>query len=214
MEIVYCGHSCFLLKTEAGTRIVTDPYTGVGYEMTPVAADYVTCSHFHFDHGYTEGVRGAREVIAGAGEFVRGDVKIEGFAAFHDDVGGKKRGADTVYVSEADGLRVCHMGDIGEPCTPALAEKLGKIDVLLVPVGGTYTVDAKGALEYIGAIAPQVAVPMHYRSRGCTLDIDPVDVFVREAEKTREVVFAHGSSLQGVGPYRGKIVVLERVNHG
>lgn len=209
MKIVYYGHSCFLLETNAGTRIVTDPYTRIGYELPPLRADFVTCSHFHYDHNFVQGVQGVREVIASPGSCERGGVLITGIPTSHDDMDGALHGENTVYRFEADGMTVCHLGDIGEPLSPRLIERIGKVDVLLVPVGGTYTVDARGALEYVDAIAPAAAVPMHYNAFGCTVDISPVSAFVRAAGKER-CVEAHSPVLPDLGAVRGKIVILEK----
>lgn len=211
MKLTYLGHSCFLLEARDGTRIVTDPFTGIGYEMPPVEAEYAACSHFHFDHGYTEGVRGVREIVAGAGRHTCGGVNVEGIATFHDDVQGKKRGESTVFVFEADGQRVCHLGDIGQPCSAELVSKIGRADVLLVPVGGTYTVDADGALAYIEALRPRVAVPMHYKCEGCSLDIAPLQTFLDAAARRKISVGFAGGTLECGAPFAGGIAVMERV---
>ena len=209
MNIVYCGHSCFMLETQDGTRIVTDPYTGIGYEMPPLRADFVTCSHFHFDHNYVAGVQGIKEVITSQGTLRRGGVTVTGIPASHDDRDGSLRGECTIYRFEADGMTVCHLGDIGEPVTPRLVERIGKADVLLVPVGGTYTVDARGAMEYIDAISPAVAVPMHYNAYGCVVDIAPVTGFAKLAGK--RWFEAHAAQLPPLDSVRGKIVLLEKL---
>lgn len=181
MRLWYLGHSCFLLAAENGTRIVTDPYTDIGYDMPRVAADYTVCTHGHYDHAYTEGVDCARAPVTRAGKYDLGGVTAEGFDCFHDEAKGARRGKNVAFVFEADGARVCHMGDIGQPCTEEFVRRLGKIDVLLVPVGGTYTVDAAGAMEYVRAVAPKIAVPMHYAAGG-TIDIAPPDAFLAMAE--------------------------------
>lgn len=182
MKLRYLGHSCFLIEAENGTRIVVDPYTRIGYEMPRVAADYVVCTHGHFDHAYTDGVDCPHAPVVRAGKYDLGGVRAEGFDSFHDEVQGAKRGKNVVFVFEADGVRVCHMGDIGQPCTAEFAQKLGAVDVLLLPVGGTYTVDAAGAMEYVKTIAPRTVVPMHFAAGG-TLDIAPPDAFLSLAEK-------------------------------
>ena len=120
MKLEYLGHSCFKITASDGTRIVTDPYTGVGYEMERTAADYVTCSHFHFDHGYVQGVSGYREVISEPGEYRCGTVRVTGYGSYHDDVKGAKRGKNVIFVFEADGVRVCHLGDLGERLSAGL----------------------------------------------------------------------------------------------
>ena len=114
MKIEYFGHSCVRLTAADGTRILIDPFDGVGYPMPRVRADIVLCTHGHFDHHYTEGVEGAREVIEAVGSYDRGGVHIEGIASFHDDCGGRKRGKNVIFVVDDGQARVCHMGDIGE----------------------------------------------------------------------------------------------------
>ena len=188
MKIEYLGHSCFLITTERGTRLVTDPYTGVGYEMPPVCADYVTCSHFHFDHGYTDAVRGVKKVLSSSGKFVCDDIAVEGVDSFHDDVRGLKRGKNVIFVFQIEGKRICHMGDVGEVPSQELAARLGKPDVLLLPVGGTYTIDAAGAMETIRRVSPKEAVAMHFRCKDCTLDIDTEDKLIALAGSLSERV--------------------------
>ena len=214
MNIVYLGHSSFLLEFSNGTRIVTDPYDGIGYRMPRTRADFVTCSHFHFDHYYLEGVSGAGRVISAPGSYDCGGVHIEGFAAFHDAVGGKKRGTNTVFVFEDGGLRVCHMGDIGEPPRPDLLKQIGRPDILLIPVGGTYTVDAKGAFEYIDAIRPSVSIAMHYCSAGCTLDIAPASAAFALAKERCVAYPSSRFDSADSGAYEGKVLFMERVCNG
>lgn len=182
MKIEYFGHSCFLLTSEDGTRLVVDPYTGIGYEMAQVTADFVVCSHGHYDHTYTEGVTGARAVISEVGEYKLGGIEAIGHSCFHDDKRGTIRGKNTAFVFKADGVSVCHMGDIGEHCSVSFVQNLGKVDVLLIPVGGNYTVDVAGALEYMDAILPKITIPMHYALEGGKIDIAPLHDFINQAE--------------------------------
>ena len=215
MKIRYLGHSCFLLEAKNGTRIVTDPYTGVGYEMPRISADFITCSHFHFDHNHVESVAGAKEVIASTGMRERGGVEISGLFSFHDDAGGEKRGEYTVVVFEEGGDRVCHMGDIGEPPRSSLIDRVKGVDVLLMPVGGVYTVDAAVALEYIAAIGPKVTIAMHYRPKGGTLNVATQAQAIAALGKERCVLT--GSSdfyTDDCKKYAGKILFLERNTNG
>lgn len=179
MKLNYLGHSAFLLTADCGTRIVTDPYAGIGYPMPHAEADYAVCSHLHGDHANVRGVSGIKQAITQAGGYELGGFKVTGFPAWHDEAHGAKRGAVTVFVYEADGFRVCHMGDIGQAPTPELLEKIGSPDVLCIPVGGVYTVDADGAAEYVKLIRPKIVVPIHYHLPGGTLGIAPVDGFLR-----------------------------------
>lgn len=168
MKIEYFGHSCFLMRSEGGVRFLTDPYTGVGYDMPRAEAEYVTCSHGHFDHAFVEGVGGVREVISSPGAYERGGWKLEGIPAFHDEVRGARRGKNIVFVFEADGLRLCHMGDIGEAPSARLLDAIGRPDVLFIPVGGTYTVDAARWIGFApsvrGSPSPCTSAPRAARS--------------------------------------------------
>ena len=209
MIIRYLGHSCFLLITESGQRLLTDPFTGVGYPMPKVKAEYVLCSHSHFDHGYTEGVEGVREVFQRAGSYERSGIKITGISSFHDDAKGAKRGKNVIFRIEADGVTVCHMGDIGEPVSEKLLAEIGRPEVLMIPVGGTYTIDAAGAMEYIRALQPRAVLPMHYKTKSCSLDIAPLEKFLELAEK-KNCIEADALDTACIEGYRGKIILLRR----
>ena len=207
MKIEYLGHSSFLLTSESGIRFVLDPYTGVGYEMKPVRAEYVFCSHFHFDHHHTEAVPGAK-VVDRPGKYRCGDVAVTGISAYHDEVKGRRRGEITIFVFEEKGTRICHMGDIGEKPNEKILRGVGKCDVLLLPVGGTYTVDAAGAAEYVERIRPDTVVPMHYRPADGTLDIAPPDAFLALAGA--ENIVRAGEITVPDPSLKGKTVMLSR----
>ncbi len=201
MKIRYLGHSCFELLTNSGVRILTDPYRGVGYELPEgVQADIVTVSHGHFDHSYTQGVQ-AKTVLTTTEKQTLFGVEIEGIESYHDDAKGTLRGKNILYKITADGLTLCHMGDIGEPCSKALLAKIGKVDILFAPVGGNYTVDAVGAKAYIEGICPKAVVPMHYRPADGSLDIAGIQPFLRlfpEAVRLPEGEMEVDTATQGI----------------
>ncbi len=179
MKIEYFGHSCFLITTGAGVRILTDPYTKVGYELPAgLRADVVTVSHEHFDHNHVSSLEYAGTLVKGEGSRIERGVRLTGIATFHDSENGRLRGKNTVYKIEAEGITLCHMGDIGEPYTPCLAEKIGKVDVLFIPVGGNYTIDAVEAKRYVEGICPQTVILMHYRPADGKIDIDTEQSFL------------------------------------
>ena len=210
MKIEYFGHSCVRLTAADGTRILIDPFDGIGYPMPRVRADIVLCTHGHFDHHYTEGVEGARDVIEAVGSYDRGGVHIEGIASFHDDCGGRKRGKNVIFVVDDGQARVCHMGDIGELPRADLLRAIGQVDLLFVPVGGTYTVDAEGALAYIDAARPRTAMAIHYCCPGCTLDIAPVERFCALAGSRCVRLNVSAFDTGSLARYAGKILVAER----
>ncbi len=178
MKIEYLGHSCFKLTESTGTSIVCDPYSDeIGYAMRKVSADAVTVSHGHYDHNAVQNVDGAPILIDGGQNNGLAGVEINSIKSFHDTLRGKKRGENTIFKFRMDGIDVCHLGDLGEKCSSDLIETLLPVDVLLIPVGGTYTIDAEMAKEYVDRIMPDIVIPMHYRTRDCKLDIDRVEEF-------------------------------------
>ena len=166
MLITYHGHSEFYLEGADGFRLLTDPYDDhVGYPMANWQADAVTVSHGHGDHNYTKKAQGAPAIIDSAGEWYPApDVKITAIPSVHDDANGAKRGKNLIMKIEMEGLTLAHLGDQGAPLTEAQIRALGKIDILMVPVGGFYTIDAAAARDAVRAIGPRMVIPMHYKT--------------------------------------------------
>lgn len=179
MKIQWIGHSCFKLTESTGTVIVTDPFGDVGYEQPRLRADAVTSSHNHYDHNNFRMIEGNPEIFDRRGEFDFRGVKITGIRSMHDAEGGKKRGQNIIFKFRMDGLDICHLGDIGHEVTPKLLDLLLPVNVLMVPVGGVYTIDAEQAKEYVDALMPEIVLPMHYKTKSLTLDIDRLDNFLR-----------------------------------
>ncbi|HCZ05715.1 MAG: hypothetical protein PWP37_565 [Thermotogota bacterium] len=177
MKIYWLGHACFLIEGKS-VRVVTDPYDpSVGYPVLDVEADVVTESHQHFDHNAHGYVKGKPRIISSPGEHRVGDIVIKGFETFHDDVGGKNRGKNIVFKMLIDGISVVHMGDIGE-VIDGLSEKLKPVDILMIPVGGHFTVGPEEAKEIVNKLDPHIVIPMHYRTEYLKFDIAPVDRFL------------------------------------
>ncbi len=181
MKIEYLGHSCFRIQTEQGVTIVTDPYTKVGYELPKgLQADIVSVSHGHFDHNYVEAVEGAPMIIETEGEHVVCGVKIVGEHTWHDPHQGVLRGKNIIFKMDIDGFIVCHFGDLGESYSDEIAKILSGTDVWLIPVGGTYTIDAEQAKVYIEKCKPKAVIPMHYLPEDGTLDITGAKGFLQK----------------------------------
>ena len=179
MKIKYLGHSCFKIISNQGNSLIADPYTGVGYELPiGLTADAVTTSHAHFDHNYIQAVQ-TNTVICTPGAHSVGDIQISGVSSWHDEQNGYLRGANIIYKFTVDEMVVCHLGDLGEKVSPELAERIGKVDILLLPVGGTYTIDAQQAKKLAEYIAPSIIIPMHFKGAG-KLDISDVSVFLKQ----------------------------------
>ena len=171
MKITYLGHASFLLETAAGTRIVTDPYAQDILPHPVVAADIVPASHEHSDHCDFSQVKGDYLTVNTEKATAFLDVEITCIPCWHDEVQGRKRGHNRAYIFEADGLKIVHLGDLGEAPTPALTAACSGADVLFIPVGGTYTLTGEEAAAAAKALQPKLVVPMHYRCPGHSFDV-------------------------------------------
>ena len=171
MRISWLGHACFMLEHEE-YRVVIDPFNDVpGYRDTAVTADAVLCSHEHFDHAYRAGVT-LREGKASP-------FTVEVLDTCHDEAGGTLRGKNKIHILRAGGMTVAHLGDLGHMPDEEQLEKLHRCDALLIPVGGTYTLDAAGAAAVAAAVQPRVVIPMHYRGENFGFDnIGTVEAFL------------------------------------
>jgi L-ascorbate metabolism protein UlaG (beta-lactamase superfamily) len=194
VKISYLGHATFLLET-GGTSILIDPYDAkVGYPMPEVAPTLVLISHEHGDHSHLGMAQGQPRVIRGlAGgqwrtvkETVDG-VAISSVPTYHDGAQGKERGRNTVFILEAEGLRIVHLADLGHELDEASAGAIGRPDVLMIPVGGHYTIDAAQAHAVVAHLRPGVVIPMHYKT-----EVNPgspivtVDAFLAGAQRSKQ----------------------------
>lgn len=189
MKLQYLGHASFRIISEMGTTIVCDPYKAdmVGFEMAPVRCDVVTMSHHHGDHDCMDSIIGSPAELDVELACTADDVAIESIQTFHDGVKGAKRGKNLVFTFLVDGLKVVHMGDIG--CfDEKVVAKIKNCDVLLIPVGGTFTVDATGAKQYVDSVQPKIVIPMHYKTDEHSFDVDGVDKFLALFPSSRVTV--------------------------
>lgn len=167
MEITYIGHSSFKIKSKNIT-LVTDPYdpTMLGIKFPKVAADIVTISHDHPDHNKADlvsmGVTETKKILNGPGEYEIGGISIIGLPTFHDNKKGELRGKNIVYLFEVEDYRIVHLGDLGHKLADSEIEDLGHVDILMVPVGGHFTIGPSEAVEMVGALEPKIIIPMHY----------------------------------------------------
>lgn len=184
MIITWLGHSCFKIQdktTTDGLTLVTDPYdSSIGMKLPNFEADMITISHDHKDHNNKTAFRGQPYIIDSAGEYDVKGVLVEGIKAYHDEKNGKDRGDNIIYHIEMDGIALCHLGDLGHVLDNKQLERLAGIDILFVPVGGKYTLDAKKAVEVISQIEPRIVIPMHYKTKDSKIDIEGVEKFVKE----------------------------------
>lgn len=214
MEVTFLGHAAFKIKGKNST-VVTDPYDAkVSKFPKDVDANIVTVSHQHLDHNAVSQVVGKPFVVEGPGEYEVGGVSIIGVATWHDDQAGKERGANTAYVIEMDGLRLLHLGDLGHKLSEEQLEEMGAIDVVFVPVGGFYTIDAKTASEVVKQLDPWVVVPMHYShlstDPGISAKLAGVEIFLKEMGKLDVVPQPKLVISEDKLPTEMQVVVLER----
>ncbi len=191
-KIYWAGQSCFEISVanakDSTATIVIDPFDEkIGLKLPNLSADVLLVTHGHSDHNNVKGVKSEPFVIDGPGEYEVKGVFVQGIESFHDDNQGKERGANTIYVIETEGMRFCHLGDFGQKeLTDEQVEKIGSVDILMIPVGGTYTIASSEAIKIIGQIEPKVVIPMHYALPKLTVDLDGVDTFLKAMGKTIE----------------------------
>lgn len=163
MDIKYIGHASFLIKGKEAA-VITDPFDPkmIGLKFPPISADIITISHQHQDHNCSQLVSGNPLVIVHGGEYEKQGVRITGISVFHDNKQGVERGKNVLYKIEIDDIAILHCGDLGHQLSDEVVEELGSIDILMIPVGGVYTIDAKGACEIVQHIEPSIIIPMHY----------------------------------------------------
>lgn len=211
MEISFVGHSCFRLKGK-DSAVVTDPYdpNAVGLKLPKLAADIVCLSHSHPDHANSGAIEGSLYTISGPGEYEIKGVNIVGVGTFHDDKNGEQRGKNTVYNITIDGINVAHLGDIGHNLSSEQMEELGSVDILLVPVGGVYTVDAHLAAKIVAELEPKIVIPMHYQTEGLKYQLDGVEKFLKEMGNENIAPVAKLSITREKLPEETSVVVLDR----
>lgn len=215
MKIEFVGHATFLITTSNGTRILTDPINyathsdQLRYKRVTEPVDVVTVSHEHGDHsGYRE-LKGSPVVIKAEGKFAAGGAQFTGFATWHDEAQGSKRGSNIVFVISADDLRVAHMGDLGHVLSADQAAAIGNVDVMLVPVGGYYTIDGAGADTVARQLAADIVIPMHFKTDRCEYPIAGVDGFVAGKPNVTRVGGSELEITRESLPPKQQIFVLE-----
>ncbi len=177
IRVSWFGQAMFLVEG-GGTAVVVDPAPPeTGYVYSPVRADVVLVTHSHFDHSYLEGVVGSPVVVDGGGARTVGAIEVRGYDTWHDTAGGEERGPNIAYVWKQGGLKLGHLGDLGHAPRGETLEALRGLDVLMVPVGGVFTIDAAEAAALVEQLKPRVALPMHFGTPDCTIPVRPVDDF-------------------------------------
>jgi len=209
------GHSSFRIKTKTAT-LVTDPFDSsyVGLKFPKTEADIVTVSHDHSDHNQASVVDGVKKIISGPGEYEISGVSIIGIPSYHDSKSGTERGKNTIYVYEAEGLRLAHLGDLGHGLDDEVVDAMGTIDILLIPVGGEFTLGPKEAAEVAAKIDPWFIIPMHYQTQGLNSGnfskLKPVEDFLKEMGAPTETLPKFSIKKEDILEDQGtKVVVLQ-----
>jgi len=210
MKIKWLGHASFTITSDSGIKIITDPYKTderIGYGEIEESADIVTVSHEHSDHNNIAAVKGNPEVVRGTAK-VKG-LEFKGIPTYHDNAQGQQRGKNTIFCFEVDGIRICHLGDLGHSLSDKQLAELGEVDILLVPVGGYFTIDAEVASQICGRLAPRVVIPMHYKTNKCFLPIAGVDEFLQGRGNIVLSSASEAEFKQGELPAKTQIIVLK-----
>lgn len=214
MEISYLGHASFKIVSQK-TTLVTDPFDPkIGIPFPKIKAEVVTVSHAHFDHSYTQGITGEPFLISAPGEYEVSGIDIVGMPTFHDLDSGKERGSNVIYQISTEDLNLLHCGDLGDELGHEVLDELAEIDVLMVPVGGYYTIGPKEAVNLITAIEPHYVLPMHYQTpehdQAAFSKVKPLAAFLEEMGIEGERLPSLKLSKANL-PEETKIILLERI---
>ena len=210
MKVKWLGHASFMITSDTGVKIITDPYVTGGnlsYGEIKESADIVTVSHDHADHNNAAAVSGNPAVVRGNTE-AKG-IKFNGIPSYHDDIGGSQRGNNVIFCFEVDGVKVCHLGDLGHQLSDKQLAEMGQVDVLLIPVGGFFTIDAAAATQVCDRIKPGVIIPMHFKNDKCDYPIAGVGEFLRGKSNVSRPDASEVEFKQGELPTEAQIMVLK-----
>jgi L-ascorbate metabolism protein UlaG (beta-lactamase superfamily) len=215
MKIKWYGHSAFLITSDEGIKIIMDPYEPgafggqLSYGKIKDQADIVITSHDHGDHNYTKDLPGTPQIVKGSGSKTIKGISIKGIPTYHDPSKGSERGTNTVFTLKIDNIQLCHLGDLGHLLSDKELAEIGPVDILLIPVGGFFTIDPKEATQVAEQIKTKILIPMHFKTAKCGFPIAPVEDFLKgkvntKRPKTSEINFDKKSL-----PQQMEVVVLE-----
>jgi len=214
MKVKWLGHAAFIITSDEGIKILTDPYQlgmfGVNYDEIKEAVDIVVVSHEHPDHNNVEGVPGSPEVIRDAGTCQAKGFEFRGIASYHDDSGGSQRGPNKIFCFTLNGVRLCHLGDLGHTLSDQQLADIGEGDVLLTPMAGTFTLDAAGAHKVVDQIKPRVVIAMHYQTDKCpTFPVSGIEPFLADRTNVKRMDASEVEFKKEQLPSATEIVVIK-----
>jgi len=213
MEIKFIARSCFEIISKKGI-IATDPYHEIpGLKNVDLKADIVTISHNHNDHNNSDAIKPAHKdkkpfVLSDPGEYEVSGIMIEGIASYHDDKKGAEHGRNTIFTFNIDGVKICHLGDLGHQLSDKQQDRIGEIDVLLIPVGGPASIEAEEAAKVIAQLEPKIAIPMHYKISEKEENLENVEKFLKEEGVNPEPIDFFSIDKNKL-PEETKIIVLK-----
>ncbi|MEW6376989.1 MAG: MBL fold metallo-hydrolase [Thermodesulfobacteriota bacterium] len=215
MKIKWYGHSAFLITSDKGVKIITDPYESgayggqLSYGKINDQADIVLTSHDHADHNDTKSLPGSPQVVKGSGSKTVKGISFKGIPTYHDPSKGRERGSNIIFTFSVDGMKVCHLGDLGHVLSEKELTEIGPVDLLLIPVGGYFTIDPKEATRVTEQIQPKVIIPMHFKTEKCGFPIAPVEDFLKGKPKTKRPGASEMVLDKTTLPQQMEIMVLE-----
>lgn len=216
MDIFWHGQSCFEIKVPINQNeqkiIVIDPFSPehTGLKIPSLTADVLLITHQHLDHNNSKAIKGKFLLIDRPGEYEASGVFVQGIPASHGNNGKEELGEITIYTIEAEGIKMCHLSDLNQnELTPEQVEAIGDVDILMIPVGGTYTIDGTVAPKIINQIEPKIVIPMHYMLPGLKIGLKDVDNFLKAmGQENIEPQPSFKIKKQGL-PAEIKVVVLK-----
>lgn len=200
IKITHFAHACFLIENDKERLIIDPSDNSFGYKIKNEVVNYLLVSHEHWDHNNIKNIK----LVDNNGSF-----KISKIESYHDDENGSLRGSNIIHVIESEDAKICHLGDLGHVLTNDQIKQIGSIDVLLIPVGGVYTIDYKQANEVVNQLNPNIIIPMHYKTDkwGNDKGIDSVDKFI-ENIKNYNVIKTDSNKLDYIKPSEKTVYVI------
>jgi L-ascorbate metabolism protein UlaG (beta-lactamase superfamily) len=215
MKIKWYGHAAFLITSDEGTKIIIDPYEPgafggqLSYGKIKDQADIVLTSHDHADHNYTQDLPGTPQVVKGSGPKTLKGISIKGVSTYHDPSKGSERGANTIFTIKINNIQLCHLGDLGHLLSDKELAEIGPVDILLIPVGGFFTIDPREATRVAEQIKPRILIPMHFKTGKCGFSIAPVEDFLKGKANIKRPKTSEATFEKATLPQQMEIVVLE-----
>jgi len=215
MKIRWYGHAAFLITTDEGTKIIIDPYEPgafggqLSYGKIKDQADIVLISHDHADHNDTTDLPGTPQLVKGSGLKTLKGISLKGVSTYHDPSKGSERGANTIFTLKVNQIQLCHLGDLGHLLSDKELAEIGPVDILLIPVGGFFTIDPKEATRVAEQIKPKILIPMHFKTEKCGFSIAPLEDFLKGKTNIKRPKASETTFDKATLPQQMEIVVLE-----